>query len=163
MIVVADTSVLLNLAFLNLDGLLRDLFGEVLVPDAVAREFARMAASGGRFGGLTMPPGCKVCPAPRLPPAISLDASLDEGEAEALALAAEWHADAVLLDEINARSAAVRLGLTAIGTVGLLIIAKQRGIVVKIAPLLRRLIVEGSFRLSAELVREALRKAGEMA
>ncbi len=56
----------------------------------------------------------------------------------------------------------MRLGLTAIGTVGLLIIAKQRGIVVKIAPLLRRLIVEGSFRLSAELVREALRKAGEL-
>ncbi len=89
MIVVADTSVLLNLAFLNLDGLLRDLFGEVLVPDAVAREFARMAASGGRFRGLAMPPGCKVCPAPHLPPAISSDARLDEGEAEALALAAE--------------------------------------------------------------------------
>jgi len=59
-IVVADTSVLLNLAFLGLDHLLPGWFGEVHIPEAVAREFTRLTASPGRFGGFKLPACCLV-------------------------------------------------------------------------------------------------------
>lgn len=162
MIIVADTSVLLNLAFLELDDLLADLFHEVWVPSAVAAEFERMSASSGRFGGLKMPSACHIRQVLNIPAAFTTNSKLDAGEIEALTLALQEQADAILLDEFNAREIASQLSITAIGTLGLLLIAKQHGLITEIAPLLRRLIVEGHFRLSGDLVREALRKAGEL-
>lgn len=162
MIVVADTSVLLNLAFLGKGDLLGQLFGEVWLPHAVVREFQRMSASKGRFAGLALPRCCKECTVTRLPVEITSDAKLDPGEAEALGLAIEHQADAVLLDEVFARGAAARLGFTAIGTAGLLVMAKQRGFISELAPLLRKVIVEGGFRFSEALLREVLRRAGEL-
>ena len=162
MIVVADTSVLLNVAFLGWHHLLLDLFGEVLVPDAVHDEFTRMAASSGRFAGLTWPLGCRVCSVTAVHQSLAADIRLDLGEVEALSLAMEYQASAVLLDETNARAAAIRLGLTPIGTVGILLSAKQRGLIVEVAGPLRELIVKGRFRLSGDLVNQALRQAGEL-
>lgn len=52
MIVVTDTSVVLNLCRVGLEGLLQDLFGEVLAPPAVASEFQRLAAMDPRFIGI---------------------------------------------------------------------------------------------------------------
>jgi predicted nucleic acid-binding protein len=161
-IVVADTSVLLNVALLGLDGLLADMFGEVWIPDAVEREFIRMAASSGRFGGLKLPANCRTRHVARLHPSVAADSRLDIGEAEALSLAVETGAGAVLLDEVNARNAALHLALTAIGTVGLLLMAKQRGSIAEVGPLLRQLIVQGQFRLSGSLVHAALLRAGEL-
>ena len=162
MIVVADTSVLLNLAFLGLEGLLAALFGEVIIPAEVEREFLRMASSTGRFGGLKLPACCRIQPIGAIPSSLSSDSRLDLGEAQAIALALEEKATAILLDEINGREAAKRLGFTVIGTLGLLITAKHRGLIAEIAPLLRRLIVDASFRIGADLLREALRTAGEL-
>lgn len=133
MIVVADTSVLLNLAYLRREDLLVSLFGEVWIPEAVEREFARMSASSGRFGGLKMPACIQTRTVGVLPSSLAKDMRLDVGEAEALALALEAKAAAVLLDEINGRDVARQLGLTVFGTLGLLIIAKQRGLIPEIA------------------------------
>lgn len=108
-----------------------------------------------------MPSCCQVRSATALPLEITGDVRLDPGEAEALGLAIQHEADAVLLDEVFARDAAARLGVKTIGTAGLLLIAKQRGLTPEVAPLLRRLIVEASFRLSGELLRHVLSKAGE--
>ncbi len=162
MIIVADTSVLLNLAFLGREDLLSSLFGEVMIPEAVEREFARMSASSGRFGSLRLPACCRIRTVIFLPPSLASDARLDAGEAEAIALAIEEQASAVLLDEINGREAAKKHGFTVIGTLGLLITAKHQGLVPEIAPMLRRLIVDASFRIGADLLREALRAAGEL-
>lgn len=93
---------------------------------------------------------------------MAADSRLDIGEAEALSLAVETGAGAVLLDEVNARNAALHLALTAIGTVGLLLMAKQRGSITEVGPLLRQLIVQGQFRLSGSLVHAALLRAGEL-
>jgi predicted nucleic acid-binding protein len=54
------------------------------------------------------------------------------------------------------------LGVTAIGTLGILVRAKQAGLIDNIAPLLRRLIVDGRFRIAPALVRDALQKTGEL-
>lgn len=60
MIVVTDTSVVLNLRRVGLEGLLQDLFGEVLAPPAVASEFQRLAATDPRFIGVLWPPFIRV-------------------------------------------------------------------------------------------------------
>jgi len=57
MIVVADTSVILNLALVGHDGLLAAIFHEVTIPPAVESEFLRLASSDGRFAGLRVPHG----------------------------------------------------------------------------------------------------------
>jgi predicted nucleic acid-binding protein len=87
---------------------------------------------------------------------------LDVGEAAALALAIKLKASAILLDEAAARTVAKELGIEVIGTLGLLLRAKQEGLVTEVAPLLRKLIVEGRFRVSPALVHATLQRAGEL-
>lgn len=162
MIVIADTSVLLNLAFLGLDHLLSGWFGEVHIPEAVALEFTRLTASPGRFGGFTLPACCLVTAVPSIPRQIASSPRLDAGEAEALALALSSPFSMLLLDEVAARSVAASLGIRVVGTLGLLVRAKNDGFIPQVAPLLRRLMVEGRFRVSPALVHATLKRAGEL-
>jgi hypothetical protein len=87
-------------------------------------------------------------------------AGLDRGEAEVLALASERDARLVLIDERRARRYAQRLGVPITGTVGLLLLAKEKGLVPAVAPLLTTLTDNGLY-LSDALVSEALQLAGE--
>lgn len=85
MIVVADTSVILNLCRVQHEHLLLSLFGRVLVPTEVAFEFSRLAGVAARFGGFKLPDWVEVLRAPP-PPTAVLAANLDAGEAAAIAL-----------------------------------------------------------------------------
>jgi predicted nucleic acid-binding protein len=89
----------------------------------------------------------------------ALKVTVDDGEAEAIALAAErrWR---IVLDDRRARDVAQRMELKVIGTVGLLIRAKRAGLLPWIKPLLNELTEKG-FHLSETLKREALRLVGE--
>ena len=65
--------------------------------------------------------------------------NLDIGEAEAIALALELKADELLIDERLGRREAVRLGLSITGILGVLLIAKNRGLVSKVKPIMESL------------------------
>ncbi len=80
----------------------------------------------------------------------------------AIALAAEIKADAVLLDERAGRRVAELLGLTALGTVGILVQAKRSGHVMNIAPILVSLARDANFYLDPATKDSALRLAGEI-
>ena len=161
MIVVADTSVILNLALVGQEELLAALFGEVLVPPAVESEFARLAASQGRFAALCLPAWVRVRGPAMIPSAVSRHAELDPGESEALALALEIHADGLLIDEAAGRAVAIKLGLTPIGVLGILVRAKRHGQLAAVAPVIEALLERAHFRVAPELVQEVLRLAGE--
>lgn len=60
MIVVADTSVLLNLCCVKQGSLLDQLFQEVIVPPEVAAEFSRLVTPATRFANLTLPAGINL-------------------------------------------------------------------------------------------------------
>ena len=90
-----------------------------------------------------------------------LKASLDSGEAEAIVLAREQNLSIVLLDEKDARKAARKLGLSVLGTVGVLIWAKRAGIIDDLRSQLVALQQQGGFRLSRSLYLEALAAVGE--
>ncbi len=85
---------------------------------------------------------------------------LDEGEAYAIALAREIDADLVLLDEKEARRVAKRLKLKVMGTLGILILAKRKGYLNLVKPLIDKL-KEMGFRLSDKVVMNTLRLVGE--
>jgi predicted nucleic acid-binding protein len=84
---------------------------------------------------------------------------VDPGESEAITLAYEKQLR-IILDDLKGRQAAQRLGLAVTGTVGLLLKARQKGIIPAIRPLLDALQAQ-QFRISAELRAEALRLANE--
>lgn len=67
----------------------------------------------------------------------------------------------VILDDRNARRIAEQLSLKVIGTVGMLLRAKQKGVITEIKPLLTALN-QADFRISEAIVQKALRIAGEL-
>ena len=81
--------------------------------------------------------------------------------ADALALALELKASAVLIDERTAREVATQLGLRAIGLLGILLDAKQRNLLAEVRPLVEALEAEAEFRIDPELRARVLRQAGE--
>lgn len=92
-------------------------------------------------------------------PALVHDWRLGAGETSAITLALT-HQAAVLIDERAARRTAARLGLPLIGTVGLLILAKQKGLIPSIRDNLYQL-ADSHYRLAPELLAEALALVGE--
>jgi len=140
---------------------LRQLFREVVVPPAVAVEFARLASSVPRFAGLTLPEGIRQQAATVLPASLVSATGLDPGERAALALAVEIHADAVLLDERRGREAAIQLGLRTIGLLGVLLQAKAAGLVPRVGSILDDLQREAGFWVGEALRAQVLRLAGE--
>ena len=87
---------------------------------------------------------------------------LDHGEAEAIALAKEIKAKLILLDERDARRIAKSLGLTVLGTVGILIQAKHTGKIASLQATLDLLMSKAQFRISDSLYNLALRTVGEV-
>ena len=82
------------------------------------------------------------------------------GEAEAIVLAMELKDVAIILDEKKARAAAKKIGLQVIGTVGMLLRGKKRGVISEVKPLLRELQAKG-FRMTEALIMDAVQLAGE--
>jgi predicted nucleic acid-binding protein len=82
------------------------------------------------------------------------------GEAEVIVLARELDADRVVLDDLDARRFARRVGLEIAGTVGLLLAARKRGELASLRAEIERLELLG-FRISPVLAEAVLRAAGE--
>lgn len=161
MIVVADTSVLINLCRVGQGDLLQKLFHEVVIPPEVAFEFARLAAGFPRFAGLSMPQGIRQQTATTIHPTVGAATGLDPGESAALSLAMEIHADAVLMDERRGYEVAKQLGLRTVGILGILLRAKLTGQLSSVRPVLDALQRDAGFWLSPSLRQQVLTLAGE--
>lgn len=147
-----------NLNVLGQLDLLRQLFREIVVPPAVARELA----SPKRKQPLRVEEIAWIrVQAPVGPSPVSRSEYLDEGEREAIHLAIELYADALLIDETYGREVARRLGLRVVGLLGALVGAKKRGLIVSVREAIERLDREANFWMSEKLVREVLVAAGE--
>jgi hypothetical protein len=81
---------------------------------------------------------------------------LDAGEANAIALALELQADDLLIDERLGRQEAVRLGLSIIGILGILLVAKQRRLISQAQPVMDALINQAGFRVSPPAISACL-------
>lgn len=150
--VVADTSPLIALQQIGHLSLLEQLFTQIHIPPAVAREAAPslpQLPSWIVVRDIAQPIGSEI-----------LRASLGPGESEALSLALELKADLVVLDERPGRRLALGLGLRVVGTAGVLLNAKRAGLIPAVRPLLEQLLQVG-FRMSDALRDHLLADAGE--
>lgn len=161
MIVVADTSVILNLCFLRHESLLLQLFGSVHVPFQVEVEFVRLASVDTRFAGLEFPSFIQRTQPQITSHAWSHSPVLHAGEVAALSLALELGAELVLMDEAEGRAAAALLNLKTMGLLGILLQAKRQGLITAVAPLLDRLQNEARFWIAPSLREALLQAAGE--
>lgn len=159
MIVVSDTSALITLASAGELNLLRDLFGEVLIPERVWQEVVQANRPGAE--DVTDAAWIRTVPAPDTAFLMALRADVDPGEAEAIALAFAVQADILLLDERRARNLAISMGFPVVGVVGVLLRAKQKGFLPLLRPVLDRMKMASGFRGSTKLYEEALHAAGE--
>ena len=89
-----------------------------------------------------------------------LEMIVDKGEAEMITLAEEMNAEVVLIDDLKARKIAKLRGLNVIGTIGVLLDAKEKEIIKELKPLLDELIEKG-IRIRRELYDHALELANE--
>jgi predicted nucleic acid-binding protein len=156
--VILNNTPLVALWSLGYLTLLRDLYGEVLIPQAVYEEFLATERSI-RQTALAEAPWIKTTPLNN-PRQALVYVGLDRGEAEVLALANERLARLVIIDERKGRRYAKRLGLPLTGTVGVLLTAKHNSLIPALASLIDQLLQEGLF-LAPELVEKALELAGE--
>lgn len=92
----------------------------------------------------------------------ALQQELDDGEAEAIALALELKADRLLIDERLGRSVAQRYGIKITGLLGVLISAKMNGLLSAVKPILDNLIEQAGFRVSRDLYVRTLQDVNEM-
>jgi predicted nucleic acid-binding protein len=86
---------------------------------------------------------------------------LDLGEAEALLLAAEINADVLIIDERLGYQMAKSKGINAIGTLTVLLMAKQQGIIESVKPLLDDMIQKGRW-YSHSVYDNFLKQIGEL-
>lgn len=89
-----------------------------------------------------------------------LKMDLDEGEASAIALSLETEDAILILDDLKGRKVADRLQLRYSGTLGLILRAKQAGIIKSVKPILNR-IRSTNFRFSNKLLETVRKQAGE--
>lgn len=161
MIVVADTSVILNLCRVHHEHLLQQLFQRVLIPTEVADEFARLTKIQGRFSGLGLPDWIEILPAPKSFPPEVIQAQLNIGESAAIALCLNQKADALLIDEKAGREVATKLGVRTVGILGILVDARAGKLIPSVEVLLNRLENEANFWISSELRLRVMQLAGE--
>lgn len=148
-IVIADTSWLIILARLKLLPVLKSLYQKITVTEEVAEEF-----------GESLPDWIQVETAKDKRYYQILLSILDPGEASAIALALELDHVLLILDESKGRKEALRLGIKITGTLGVLVKAKRMGFIKELKPVFDQLNLAG-FRISAQLLEEVLKQAGE--
>ena len=151
MIVVSDTSPINNLAAINHLHLLHQLYGTVFIPEAVYRELIDPNFPVAGAIEVQTFDWIQIRTVNDLTLVEALTSELDFGEAEALALAVEMQADQVLMDERRGRLIASRLNLRYTGILGILVEAKNKGLIVKVKTLLDALINEAGFWVSEPL------------
>jgi predicted nucleic acid-binding protein len=176
--VVSNTTPLIKLAGVGLLDLLPQIYGSIWIAEAVRDEFvAGMRPDDPVLDSLPWPddpvldslpwpddpvldslPWMRIVPSPPADP--SLHRGLDVGEAATIALAMTAHARIVLLDEQLARRVARQRGLPIVGTLGVLVTARQTGRIPAVKPIVDMLIAQGR-RISPSLRSQVLRAVGE--
>ena len=155
MLIVSDTSPILNLVAIERLELLKDLYGSIVIPPAVSAEL--------HDNGIFLATDWIQVVEPLNRAAVeALRADLDAGESEAIVLAQQLNASLLLTDERLGRRAATQLGLDVTGLLGILAEARKRGLISACAPLLDDMIRRAGFWIGDRLRSDYLNLLGEI-
>lgn len=137
--IIADASCLIVLQNIRELSLLQKLFGEVLITEEVEKEF-----------DLNLPEWIKVKAVQNEAQKNSLSLILDRGEASSIALCLETDDSLLIIDEKKGRRIAQELKIKITGTLGVILRAKEKGLIDSIEDLLEKLD-KAEFRISPNL------------
>lgn len=141
-IIIADTSCLISLYNAGILQILEELFVEVYITTEIQSEFKQ-----------PLPNWIKLKNPKHSIQLDSLYTQLDKGEASAIALALQESNSVIIIDELKGRNIAINLGVRTTGTIGVLILAKEKGVIVELMKTLDTLVDNG-FRISKRLYNE---------
>jgi predicted nucleic acid-binding protein len=155
MIIVADTGPLISFSVIDKLDLLEVIFERVVIPEAVWRELETFIVP------FAIPKAQKyrahIVP---LKKPIKKPLSLGPGEEEAMRLFAEINGDRLLIEDCDARRLAESRGIPCIGTPGVLVLAKRKGLITALGPLFSILLVKNRY-FSLPLLNSILLANGE--
>jgi hypothetical protein len=161
MIIVSDTSCISNLQIIGKLDLLHLIYGKVLIPNAVYSELLQLNKFYPKLQEINSYNWIEVRNVENTELVETLRKELDYGESEAIALAKELSADALVIDETRGRTIAVKLGIYVIGLLGILIQAKQKNLIDSVKPILQELKDKAGFWVGDELYFHVLKRVDE--
>lgn len=147
-IIISDTSCLILLSKINALDLLK-ISDKVFVTSIIQKEF-----------GTELPSWIKIMEPQDHHYQKILEMDLDKGEASAIALSLEMDNAILIIDDLKGRKIAEQLDLKYSGTFGLILKAKDLGVIPVVKPLLDK-IRRTNFRFSDKLFELVLQQAGE--
>jgi predicted nucleic acid-binding protein len=156
---VCNASPLILLGKINRVALLGDLSDVLVIPEAVTREVGAKPEGDRVISEIASLPGTRFEPEIT----ISVDLAgwnLGRGESQVLALAAASPSSRAVLDDLEARRCAQTLGVPMIGTLGVVLRAKRKGVIDKARPVIEHLRQVGLYA-SDLLIERALAHLGE--
>ncbi len=158
--VVSNTSPILNLAIIGEISLLRDQFGEILIPGAVLEELRveeNLPGSQGVHDAIKAG-WIRIETVKQDPLVRAMQRDLDKGEAEAIALAMQVNAGWVLMDERDGRKAAKSMKLKVVGVLGILLKARREGRLRSLKQAMDRLREKAGFYVKADIYSEIIQE-----
>jgi predicted nucleic acid-binding protein len=159
--IVCNASPLINLARIGKLDLLRELYGELIIPEAVWHEVVEEGSGQPGAEEVKCADWIKTQGVTNMDLRRALQQELDAGETEAIVLALEIGADLLLMDERIGREVARHFGLRYTGLIGILIEAKRKGRISAIKPHLDSMRNIAGFHLSNELYLRVLQDEKE--
>ena len=161
--IVSNTGPIIGLGKIGLLFLLNELASEVIIPPTVRRELLGKIGPETEQIDKALNEFLKVADLKPLDPAVEIAvSSLDDGEREVIGLASTMSGDILLLiDDRAGREVAKGLNISLSGVVGILLLAREKGMLGKISPLLEELRDKG-YWLSDEVLQAARKLAGEV-
>ncbi len=136
--VISNTTPIITLLGIGKLEILKDLYTQIIIPEAVAEEI-ELGKDKEAYIDLKNLDWIKIQALKDKTVFDYLLNDLDEGEAEVIALAQELEADLLIIDEKLARKFAQLKGFPCVGTLGLLLKAKEKGLITQLKPLLTQM------------------------
>ncbi len=159
--IVINSSPLIALSCINQLKLLDKLFDEVIIPQAVYNETVINGNDKKIEREINELFNFKITQVVDLNTLEFIIDFLDEGEAEVIAIAKELKIKTVVIDELKGRKYARKHNLNTIGSLGILVLSKKKGLIKEVAPLLEKMLDYG-IRIGDKLKEEILRKVDEV-
>lgn len=161
MTIVSNTSPISNLAALGRLSLLEQVYGNIVIPQAVAKEIAEVGTIYTEAAAVADLEWISIQTVTDRTIIETLLNRLDEGEAEAIALAIELNAELLLIDEQLGRQVAKDYEVNVTRLLGVLLEAKNKGIIPEVKSIMNDLILQAKFRVGDRLYKEVLHLANE--
>jgi len=148
-IIISDTSCLIALSNIGMLHIVNDLYDEIIITSEVKDEF-----------GEILPDWIIVMQVSDKLKQADIEKRLDKGEASSIALALEIPNSILIIDEIKGRNIAKSVNIEIIGTIGILLLASNNGLINDVISVILKLTNNG-FRLSDKLLDKIIEKYGK--